>query len=376
MRGWRLGRIAGIDVEIHFTWVIIFVLVLASLSTTPLPHVPASLPRALRWVGGLAATALFFASLLVHELSHSLMARREGIPVRRITLFIFGGVAQIASEPRSAGAEFRIAIVGPLTSAVLGAVFLKLAMLVPTANGGLALVHGNLFYVGAFNLVIAAFNSLPAFPLDGGRILRSLLWLWWKDLRRATGVAAALGKIFGYGLAGVGLWEMVARGEVASGLWRVALGWLLAAVAEQEYQRARAIAHLGGLRVAEFMSSPAITVPADMDLEHFAHAYEFMLRHGAYPVVSEGRVRGMLDRDVLRATPRHLWPITTVATVMQPLDAEAMVIEADAPLDEVLSRLTDTGRSRLLVVNERGELVGVISHSDVLRALRDSQRPG
>jgi Zn-dependent protease len=374
MRGWRLGRIAGIDVEIHFTWVIIFVLVLVSLSTAALPHVPASLPSVVRWIGGLVATVLFFASLLVHELSHSLMARREGIPVRRITLFIFGGVAQIASEPRSPGAELRIAVVGPLTSAVLGAVFIKLASLVPTTHGGLALLHSNLFYLGAFNLVIAAFNSLPAFPLDGGRILRSLLWLWWKDLRRATGVAAGLGKVLGYGLAGVGLWEMVARGEVAAGLWRVALGWLLAAVAEQEYQRASAMARLGGLRVADFMSSPPITVPADMDLEQFAHAYEFMLRHGAYPVVSEGRVKGMLEREVLRATPRHLWPVTTVAAVMQPLEAPEMVIEADAPLDEVLSRLTDTGRSRLLVVNERGELVGIISHSDVLRALRSFRR--
>lgn len=373
MRGWRIGQVAGIDVEIHFTWVIIFLLVLFSLSTTPLPHVPPTLPSLLRWIGGVAATALFFASLLVHEMAHSLMARREGIPVRRITLFVFGGVAQIATEPRSAGAELRISIVGPLASAVLGAAFLKLATLVPTTSGVSALVHSNLFYLGAFNLVIAAFNALPAFPLDGGRILRSLLWLWWRDLRRATSVAAGLGKVFGYGLAGIGLWELFAQGDITAGLWRIALGWLLAAVAEQEYQRARVLSRLSGLRVADYMSSPAITVPADMDLEQFAHTYEFMLRHGAYPVVSEGRVRGMLERDVLSATPRHLWPITTVAAVMRPLDAKSMVIEAGAPLDEVLVRFGDAGRSRLLVVNDRHELVGVISQSDVLRALRASE---
>jgi Zn-dependent protease len=313
---------------------------------------------------------LFFASLLAHELAHSLMARRDGLQVKRITLFIFGGLSQTEEEPRSAPSELRIAILGPAMSVVVGLVLLGLARLLPAGAGALTLLRGSLLMVAWANLLLAVFNLMPAFPLDGGRVLRSLLWLAWRDVRRATLVAAGLGKVFGYGLAGVGIFLALAHGDLGDGLWLLFIGWLLAGAAEQAYRRAQTAGELRSFRVADFTSSPAVTVSADMDLERFAHAYDFMLSHGAYPVISEGRVAGLLSRDALKATPRHLWPMTAVAQAMEPLDAAAMLVEAEAPLAEAVDRMMTTGRTRLMVVGPRGDLVGVITQADVLRALR------
>ncbi len=366
MRGWRIGRVAGIDIEIHFTWLIIFILVLSSMSSLP---VAVSLPLPLHLLAGLLATLLFFATLLLHELAHSLVARREGLPVHRITLFMLGGVSQLEEEPHSAADEFRMAIVGPLTSLVLGLIFWRLSLFIPKATPLPALLRESLFYVGLYNLLLAVFNMVPGFPLDGGRVFRSIVWAITHDLRRSTHAAATLGKVFWYGMAGAGIW-MILRGEFVGGLWLVFMGWSLASVAEQAYRRVQVTSLLQGLHVAEFMSSPAITVPADMDLEQFAHTYDFMLSHGAYPVVAEGKVAGMLHREVLRTTPRHLWPMTQVRQVMEPLDMDAMTIDAEAPLDLAFTRMMETGRPRLLVMGQRSQLAGMISQADVMRALQ------
>jgi Zn-dependent protease len=370
MRGWRLGRIAGIDIEIHFTWLLIFVLVLLSMTRMPLAGMAPGQPGYLHFIFGLAVTILFFASLVLHELAHSLVARHEGLPVRRITLFVFGGVSQLEEEPRSAADEFRMAIVGPLTSAILGLACLGIARLLrlPFAS----LPREIFWYIGVLNLMLAVFNMLPAFPLDGGRVFRSFLWWATRDLRRATHAAATLGKVFGYGLAGIGIWQVVAIHDLG-GLWYLVLGWVLAGVAEQSYRRVQLTAVLQGLHVADFMASPAVTVPADMDLEQFAHTYEFMLRHGAYPVIADGKIVGMLHREVLRTTPRHAWPMTQVRQVMEPLDMAAMVIQADASLDLALTRMMESGRPRLMVMDMRSQLAGMISQADVLRAMQSTK---
>jgi Zn-dependent protease/predicted transcriptional regulator len=360
--------------EIHFTWLVVFFLFFWSLSTGQFPRLAPRAPGVLYWLAGLLASALFFGSLLLHELAHSLMAKHEGLRVERITLFIFGGLAQLGEEPRSAVSEFRIAAVGPLTSASLGVTMWLLSKAIFGPGPALLLLRQTLAYVGAANLFVAVFNAMPAFPLDGGRLVRSVLWAMWGDLRHATGVAASLGKLFGYGLGGVGVWMMIGmRGYLLDGLWLIFLGWLLAAAAEQAYQQVQIAVRLRPWRVADFMSSPAITVPADISLAEFAERYDFMLRHGAYPVVREGRVVGMLERAVLQQTPRHLWPAVSVAEAMTPLDMEAMVVPADETLAAVFTRLLYGPYRRLMVMGRQRQLVGVISYSDVLRALRMSQ---
>lgn len=373
MRGWHIGRIAGIDIEIHFTWLLIFGLFLWSLSTSHFPQVAPRASSLLHWLAGLIATALFFGSLLLHELAHCLVAQRDGLKVQRITLFVFGGLAQLTDEPRTALSELRIAVAGPLTSLILGLLLWRGALLIPPTTAPLALARESLYYVGLANFFLSAFNILPAFPLDGGRILRSALWFVWRDIARATGVAAALGRMFGYGLGGVGIWLAVAHGRILDGLWLVFLGWLLGAAAEQAYQRSRIAAALDSITVADYMSSPAITVRADLPLSRFAHDYDFMLRHGAYPVVDQGRVVGMVHRDILRKTPRQLWPVTRVGDIMEALDMRGMVVDADEPLDAALGHMLASGRRRLMVMGPHRKLVGILSHSDVMRALRDRQ---
>ena len=374
MRGWRIGRVAGIDIEIHYTWLIIFVLVFSGMSSLPSTVLAGPVSTPLRLLAALLATGLFFTSLLLHELAHSLVARRKGLGVHRITLFLFGGVSQLEEEPRSAGGEFVMAIVGPLTSLVLGGLFLGIAKVMPKGLGFLTILHESIFVVGVLNLWLAGFNMLPAFPLDGGRVLRSIVWAITHDLRRATHFATALGRISGYAMGGFGFALLFVYHSSFNGIWMIVLGWMLASAAEQAYKRVQVTSLLQGLHVADFMSSPAITVPADMNLEQFAHTYDFMLSHGAYPVVAEGKVAGMLHREVLRTTPRHLWPTTQIRQVQEPLDVDAMSIDAEAPLDLAFTRMMESGRPRLLVMGPRSQLAGVISQADVMRALQSVKR--
>jgi Zn-dependent protease len=373
MRGWRLGRIAGIDIEIHFTWLIIFILVVMRMSYLPSNALTGLVAWPLRLAAALFATALFFASLLLHELAHSIVARRNGLPVHRITLFLFGGVSQLEEEPRSAASEFVMAIVGPLTSLLLGFALTRGSGFIPRSSAFLSIVAESVAFVGWLNFLLAIFNMVPAFPLDGGRVLRSIVWAITRDLRRSTHVATALGKIFGYGMAGYGV-AVIFVFHDPWGIWMIFLGWMVANAAEQSYRRVLVTSLLHGLHVADVMSSPAITVPGDMNLEQFAHTYEFMLSHGAYPVVAEGKVAGMLHRDVLRTTPRHLWPMTQVRQVMEPLDMDTMLIDAAAPLDLAFTRIMETGRPRLMVMGERSQLAGILSQADVMRALQSQKR--
>ncbi|MBC7288203.1 MAG: site-2 protease family protein, partial [Armatimonadetes bacterium] len=369
MRGWRIGTIAGISIEIHFTWLLIFFLFLWSLATGHFPHVAPHAPRWLDWAAAVLATAMFFGSLLLHELAHSLMARRQGLRVERITLFVFGGVAELETEPRAAWSELLIAAVGPLVSGLVAGGLWVISGLVPTTSAPMRLLHESFYYVAIANAFVAVFNSVPAFPLDGGRMIRSLLWAAWRDLTRATAVAAGLGKAFGYTLGGVGVWLAIGPAhQVLDGLWLTFLGWLLAAAAEQAYARVRDAALLEQFLVGDFMTTPAVVVPATLRLEEFAHEYDYIGR-AAYPVVSGGRVIGLFHREALARTPRPKWPTVLVGDVMEPLDVETMVIAADAPLAEALRRMSQA-RRRLMVMGRNRRLVGIITPTYVLRALR------
>ena len=367
MHGWRIGTIAGISIEINFTWLIVFGLIIYTFSTGQLPVLLPHATAAQLWITGLITALLFFASLLLHELAHSLMAQHLGAKVARITLFIFGGVSQMTHEPKDPGSEFKISVVGPLTSIVLGLGFLALYR-------GLKLMDmprlwsAPCLLVGEINLLLAAFNMLPAFPLDGGRVLRSILWHTWGSLERATRAASTAGRWFGYLMIGFGIMQLMA-GQFTGGLWMLALGWLLSSMAAASYQRVQFDQALGGVHVHDLMSSPVATIPADTSLEDAVHNYFLVARFTAFGVEEQGQITGLVRMDQIRAVDRSQWPVTTVGQIMQPLDDKATV-RADEDAVEALMKMAENETGRLLVTDWSGKVIGIISQSDIIRLVR------
>jgi len=367
MQGWRIGRLFGITIEIHFTWLIIFGLILWAVTGGVLQtEVPQASTSEL-WAIGIIATLLFFGSLILHELAHSLVANHTGADVSRITLFVFGGVSQMAREPGSPRQEFAIAIVGPLTSVALGALFYGLFYWLRAVDAP-RLWWVASHWVGRINLALAVFNMVPAFPLDGGRVLRSVMWAVWHSLERATRVASTIGRGFGYAMIVLGFLTMFFSG--LQGLWLVALGWLLAGAAGASYQRLQLQQALGDVYVHDLMSSPVATVPADATLFEAAHDYFMAARFTAFGVEDHRAIVGMVRMEDLQGVPRERWQQVRVRDVMAPLDPETMTVNSDAEAVEALMQMAENQLGRLLVTDRAGNVMGIISHSDIVRLVR------
>ena len=369
MRGWRIGTISGIVIEINYTWLIIFGLFFFSLSTEWFPRAHPEMPPIYHWLSGLVATVLLFGSVLLHELSHSLVARHSGIEVSRITLFVFGGVAQMKSEPTEPLAELKMALAGPLTSLTLGAVFGAL-WLILVSLPGLVLAAETLKYLAGANGALAVFNMVPAFPLDGGRVLRSVVWYFTGDLDTSTRLATSLGQVFGFLFMGLGFWSLL-RGDLGLGIWFLALGWLLAGAARASYQRVQMEHALGDVPVSALMSSPVVSLPPNMTVAQAVQDYFVRLRHAAFPVVDNlGELIGMVSLSQIKEQDRQQWPTLQVGQIMAPLNAEEMTIGPHAEAVTALMRMAQTSQGRLLVTDATGDLVGIISQSDVLGLVR------
>ncbi len=368
MHGWRIGKLFGISIEIHFTWLIILGLILWMVTGDILPtEVPDASPSEL-WGIGLLATLLFFGSLVLHELAHSVVANRLGADVSRITLFVFGGVSQMSREPDRPKTEFLIAIVGPLTSVVLGGLFYALFYWLRAADAPrLWWVASQ--WVGRINLLLAAFNMLPAFPLDGGRVLRAALWAIWRSLDRATRVASGFGRGFGYTMIVFGFLLAVLGGGL-SGLWLVALGWLLSSAAAASYQRLQLQQALGSIYVHDLMSSPVATIPADANLNEAAHDHFMTARFTGFGVEDDETIVGMVRMEDLQRVPREQWQFTTVRGVMRELDRDKMTINSDDEAVEALMQMAENDLGRLLVTDRAGNIIGIISHSDIVRLIK------
>lgn len=367
MQGWRIGRLFGITIEIHFTWLIIFGLILYAVTGGVLQaEVPQASTSEL-WAIGIIATLMFFGSLILHELAHSLVANHTGADVSRITLFVFGGVSQMTREPESPRQEFAIAIVGPLTSVALGALFYGLFYWLRAADAP-RLWWVASHWVGRINLALAIFNMLPAFPLDGGRVLRSALWAGWRSLDRATRVASTIGRGFGYAMIVLGFLTMFVSG--LQGLWLVALGWLLSGAAGASYQRLQLQQALGDVYVHDLMSSPVATIPADVTLFEAAHDYFMAARFTAFGVEDQGTIVGMVRMENLQRVPRDRWQDVLVREVMLALDPKTMTVNSDVEAVEALMQMAENQLGRLLVTDRAGSVIGIISHSDIVRLVR------
>jgi Zn-dependent protease/predicted transcriptional regulator len=374
-KGFRLGRVIGFDIRIDSSWFILFALILWSFSTLVFPASAPGFPPVMYPIMGLAGTLLFFASLLAHELAHAVVARMKGIPVDGITLFLFGGMAHTRTEAETAGDEFQIAVVGPLMSLFV-AVLLAGVWYVGGSLGWSTAVLAVAQYIAALNIILAVFNLLPGFPLDGGRLFRAAIWKVTGDVRLATKWASFGGRWLGIALIALGAW-MAFSGNVIGGLWLVFIGWFLRNAAISSYQQHMLLSVLGGVRAADAMSSEPETVPADASVQELMNEYVMRRRHSAYPVLHDGVPLGIVTLDALRVVPRAEWSTRTARDLMVP--ASAITVRPEQHLLDVIDTMKATKARRVLVVGN-GTLLGIISASDIgfwlQRARQETGRNG
>jgi Zn-dependent protease len=383
--GFHVGRIFGISIYIDPSWLFIFALVTWNLAGGVFPQLHPGWSTVLSWTVGVIAALLFFGSVLAHELAHSLVARARGLPVRRITLFMFGGVSNIEREPPSAATEFIMAIVGPITSIVLGVIFLFLGN---AAAGGIGDAVANpaqamsrlgplatlLLWLGPINIVLGIFNLIPGFPLDGGRVLRSLLWAATNSLRRATRWASWIGQGIAwlFILAGVamvfGLRLPFFGTGLISGLWLAFIGWFLNNAAVQSYQQVVVEDLLEGVPVARLMRANAPTVAPTATIGSLVYDHVMGTDERAFPVMDADRLVGMVCLEDVRKVPRDAWETTTVQQIMTPADQLATVTPREEATD-ALRQLSQRDVRQLPVVQD-GRLVGMLRRRDILKWLQ------
>lgn len=381
--GFRIGRIFGVNIRIDWSWLFIFVLVTWNLSAV-FGNTHPDWSAWLSWGVALVAALLFFASVLAHELAHSLVARARGIPVRGITLFLFGGVSNIQREPPSPRAEFVMAIAGPLTSVVLGGLLLLLGSAVAGVSpqgmdpnqflGELSPLTTLLLWLGSVNILVGVFNMIPAFPLDGGRVLRSILWGASDDLRRATRWASWVGQGIAWLMILTGL-SMVFGVQVPvlgsgpiNGLWLAFIGWFLNSNASQSYRQMIINDVLEGVPVSRIMRTEPPTVRADVSVDSLVHDRIMQSDDHAFPVLEGDRLAGVVCLHDVRAISRDEWETTAVRQIMTPAE-ELVTVEPDEDAAAALGKLQQQDVRQLPVVTD-GSLSGLLRRRDVLRYLR------
>ena len=370
MRGsLRVARIAGIEIRIHYTWLLVFILITWSLSQGFFPLYYPGWNTAAYWITGVLAALFLFLSVLMHELAHSLVAQARGLPVRSITLFIFGGVSNIEKEPERPKTEFAMAVVGPLTSLVLAGVFWGLLHLVGEETSPLAAM---LFYLALVNALLAGFNLLPGFPLDGGRVLRSIIWRTTGSLTKATNIATMAGRVLGWGLIGFGVFQLIS-GNFLGGIWIAFIGWFISSAAGASRQQVTVREHLRGVRVEDVMDSSPECISPQTSVDDVVRDIFFQRGLRAVPVCQDDRLVGMVTLTDVKELPQHKWTQTLVEEIMtrQPLHT----VDKDDDLSSALRLIAEHGINQVPVL-EGGRLVGLLSRANIIHYLQLSQELG
>jgi Zn-dependent protease len=364
----RLGRVFGVEIGLHVSWVLIAALIALSLAS----HFGAAHPgwsRAAVWTTALVTALLFFVAIVLHELSHALVARARGVPVRAITLFALGGVAQMERDAADPRTEFWMGIAGPIASAAIGAACLVLGLALgwPPLSEPQTPLLSALVWLGYINLWLAAFNLIPAFPMDGGRILRAALWWWRGDVLLATRWAARLGQVVAVGFILLGLVRFFA-GAGLGGLWIAFIGWFLLNAAQASYGQVQAGESLASVRVGDVMERNCRHVEAGATLEDFVQRDLLHTGSRCFVVTERGRVVGLITLHEVKSVPRARWAETSVGEVMRPL-RDLHTVSPSAPLSESAEIM---GRDDVhqLPVLDGGRLLGVVSRGTVLQLLR------
>lgn len=361
-----LGRIGGVRIGVHWSVLVIVVLLVAGVAFGQLPVTAPGYSVAAYLIAGVVTAALFVFSIFAHEIGHALVAKREGVEVDSITLWLLGGVARLRGTARTPGAELRIAGVGPLVSVLAGLIFGALAW-IAGVSGFPLLAVAVLGYLAVINTVLAVFNLVPAAPLDGGRILRAIIWAWKGDRHRATVWSARAGRVFGFALIGFGLVRMM-LGSLGAGVWWVIIGLFIVSVATAEERISELGTTLAGVRVRDVMTPRPYVVDALMTVSAFLRDVAPVRRHAAFPLVDpDGQLHGMITLNRLRAVAPDDRDTTVLRDVACPPE-EIPRADQDEPLTALLARMDGCADGRALVF-ERGRVIGIVSPSDISRAV-------
>lgn len=357
-----IGRLFGISIDLDYSWFLIVGLLTWMLAVSYYPAEFAPATTAKYWLMGFVTALLLFASVLIHELGHSIVARGYGLQVPRITLFLFGGVSQIAAEPPTAGVEFWIAVVGPLVSFALAAFFWEIEPLLRGEPPWFAVAK----YLAFLNLILAIFNLIPGFPLDGGRILRAIVWRATGAYRRATAAAALTGRFLGFVLIFWGVWDAL-RGSFIGGIWIAFIGWYLESAAGSQLQLEAAKSLIGEHRVADAMRKDFPRVSGGMTLEQVVQQFVMTGTSRYFVVNSADGSQGLMTLNGIQAVPRDLWEVTTAAQVMIPAEK----LDTTTPQTGLWAALERMGRDGVnqLPVVEGNDIVGMLSREDILHYL-------
>ncbi len=359
-----LGKVMNIPIGVDHSWFLIFILLTWMLADSAFPEKYPGMPVWQYWVTGSIASIIFFMSVLIHELGHSYFAMRYKIKVKRITLFIFGGIAEITAEPKKASQEFWIAVAGPVTSFLLALIF----YLISLATESIKPVYVVFSYLAFINFILAVFNLIPGFPLDGGRVFRAIIWGYTNDFEKATKIAAMVGRFFGFTFILLGAFQIMG-GNVIDGMWIAFIGWFLESAALSQLQIHELHKLLAGRTVYDAMSKSYAIVPYDMTIEELMDN-QILSRGRRFFIVrmEDGSLGGMLTIHSLSDVPRHQWSITKVEQVMIPF-SEIKKVEANYPLLEALKQMDKEGVNQLPVF-ENGELTGILSREDIITFFR------
>lgn len=365
-----IGKIFGIPIRLHFTWFIIFILVTVSLSLHYFPTTYPFWDTALYWVIGIITGILFFASIIAHELSHSVISRANGVPVKSITLFIFGGVAQISREAVRAAGELKMALAGPLSSIAIGVIFgIVWRLSEPFSEPTSALA----FWLMRINFALAIFNLIPGFPLDGGRVLRSIIWQATGNFKKATRVATLVGQGVAYLFILVGL-VVAFRGYIVDGIWLALIGWFLENAASSSYRQALLSTTLANITASEVMSTDCPVVPRNLTVKQLVQEHVFPSGRRCFMVTADGHLEGIITLKDIKAVPQHQWDFTTVEKAMTPLARLTVARPNDNALTVIA--LMDEGDINQVPVVEGKRVVGIIGRDNLLRLIHTRSELG
>lgn len=356
-------RLLGFEIKIDPSWIIVLFLMIWSLSLGVFPQYYQGLPSTTYWWMGIFGAIGLFVSIVIHELFHSLVARRFGLSIRGITLFMFGGVAEMTEEPANAKTEFYMALAGPVTSIALGMIFYSTYLILKRLGVSMG-ITGIFGFLGIINWALAGFNLIPAFPLDGGRILRSILWWRKKDLRWATRIASRMGEIFGFTLIFLGVFSIF-RGSFVGGIWLFLIGMFLQNASQVSMQRLMISKALEGETVRRFMKPDPVTIPDTMTLKEAVEDYIYRYHYKMFPVVRNSKLVGCLTTRDIKVIPKEKWSTQTAGEVSKSCSIDN-TIHPDTDATQALSLMNRTGNSRLMVV-ENDQLIGVITLKDLLQ---------
>jgi Zn-dependent protease/predicted transcriptional regulator len=369
----NIGKILGIPIRIHWTLWFVFLLIAWSLAVGYLPATYPSLSSTIDWIVGIVSALVLFISVLVHELSHSYIAKKNGLPIARITLFFFGGVSEMSEEPQDPSLEVRMAAAGPLTSFAIAGVLGGLWYVGGLVGFPLAVI-AVLGYNGLINAALGAFNLIPAFPLDGGRVLRGSLWRNSKNLLKATKNATRVSEILSLVMIAVGLGLVVVTADFVNGIWIIFLGWFIRSGAETSLQQTQMTEALHGISVGDIMTKTPLTVAPDITVQRLVNDYFLVHPHGGYPVVQSDKLLGVVTMSSIRSIPREKRESETVSQAMVPFQ-RVQTISPTASAADAMQKMAQKQIGRL-IVTDGDNVLGIVTRGDLMKTIKTRQDLG